>query len=403
MKNKSIIDSWNKTDPDSAAQEHMLENIISRSGEKRMIMHWKPLTAVAAACVILLAGVFVFNRIDTPDQLPDSVSSGKNSNLANQNPESEAGIADLSDEIKGLPVKNFKLSEIELNIAMDRIAFSNFLNFFEYGTSSFVIVKVADTQPVPATGDDMSEKQTSAVKILETVWGDDVPKAIDVTQYLYGGCTGDEATNLLREGGVYLLPLENYKGEYYLNGDLDVLFEIDDQGRIWSHSDYPDFNRYDGEDYQAVTKEIMRISQDDALILATSSFGMAMRGWQLLEVTITSDPEEEKDEYGYIEVVYAARVESTLSGDDPGTKILLHSNTNEDVPLSSGKRYLLFVDNYDGKHYMNPNMLASVEADGTIKNLGGEGSTFAEYNSYTVEEVSKLAHEVTEFLKTFQQ
>ncbi len=409
MKNKKIIDSWNKAEPDSTAQERMLKHIITWSGERRMIMHWKPLATVAAACFVLLAGVFIFNHIDTPDQLPDSISSGENSNTANQDPESEgegaaaADIAVLSDEIKGLPVTNFKMSEIELNTEMDRNVFFNFLNFYEYETDSFVIVKVADTQPVPAAGSDISERQTSTVKVLETVWGDALPEAINITQYLYGGCTGDEATNLLRKDGVYLLPLVKDRGEYYLSGDLDVLFEIDDEGRIWSHSDYPDFNRYDGEDYQAVTNEIMRIAQDDTLMLATSSFGMAMRGWQLLEVTIISDREEEKNEYGYAEVIYTARVESTLSGDEPGTEISLRSDANEDLPLSNGERYLLFADNYDGKHYISSNMLAGVEADGTIQNLGAEGSPFAEYNGCTVEEISGFADEVTEFLKTFQQ
>lgn len=408
MKNKRIIDSWNRIEPDGAAQERMLKHITARSGRRKMMLHWKPFAAVAAACVVLLAGVFLSNRIDTPIQWKNAIPSGENSNPADQNPELEekgpkaVGKADASHEIKGLPVNNFKLSEIELKAEMDRIAFFNFLNFYEYETDSFAIVKVADTQSIPAADSDISEKQVSTVKVLEAVWGDAVPEEINLTQYLYGGCTGDEATNLLRKDGVYLLPLGKNQGEYYLIGDLDVLFEIDDEGQIWSHSDYPDFNRFDGEGYQTVTNEIMRIAQDDTLMLATSGFGMALRGRQLLQVAIVSDREEEKNEYDYVEGVYTARVEGALSGEDPGTEILLRSYGDEKLPLSKGGRYLLFADNYDGKYYINSNMLAEIEADDTIRDLGGERSAFAEYNGRTVEEISGLAYEVTEFLKTLQ-
>ncbi len=404
MKNKNIIDSWNKVEPDKAAQERMLQNIKNKSDKKGMLKHWKAYATVTAACVILLAGVFILNPF-LPDRLSDSDSAGKNSTLADQTKETEnkqVAAADLSDEVKGLSVKDFKLSEISQNMIMDRIAFIQFLNFFEYNTDSFVIVKVATTKAVPASPSDMSGKQSSTVKILETVWGEAVPEVINLTQYLYGGCVGDKATNLLRIGGVYLLPLEKYNGEYYLNGDLDVLFEIDDQGKIWSHSDYADFNRYDGEDYQEVTKEITRISQDEALMLATSSFGMALRDWQLLEVTVLTDSVQEKDEYGYSEAVYSARVESTLSGEEPERELDLRYSGKGDALLKKGERYLLFVDNYEGKHYINSDMSAAVEADGTIKNLGGEGSIFEEYNGYKVEEISKLALKVTEFLSTLQ-
>ncbi len=407
MKNKNMIDSWNKAEPDNAAQERMLQNIMKKSNKKGTFIHWKTYATVTAACVILLASGFILNPLSS-DRLSDSDSTGKNLTLADQTKETEnnevaaADAADLSDEIKGLSVKDFKLSDITQNMMMDRIAFIQFLNFFEYNTDSFVIVKVADTKAVPASSSDMSDRQSSTVKVLETIWGEAAPEVITITQHLYGGCFGDEATNLLRIGGVYLLPLDKYKGEYYLNGDLDVLFEIDDQGKIWSHSDYADFNRYDGGDYKEVTKEIIRISRDDALMLATSGFGMALRGWQLLEVTILTDSIQEKDEYGYSETVYSARVESTLSGEEPESEIDLRFSGEGEVLLKESEQYLLFVDNYEGKHYMNSNMLAAVEADDTIKNLGGEGSTFEEYNGYKVEEISELAHTVTEFLSTLQ-
>lgn len=408
MKNKKIISSWNKVKPDEAAQERMLNTILTGSGRRRKRSQWKPVVTVAAACVVLLAGTYFYNNsnvnlgdnILTPDEKLDQ--ENQNPSSVTDTPSLE-NAAELTDEIKGLPVNNFRLSEMELLVAMDRIAFFNFLDLFKYGTDSFVIVKVAGTQQEGPSSSETRDKQISAVKVLETLWGDTVPETINLTQYLYGGCTGEEATNLLRKDGVYLLPLSEYGGGYYIYGDLDGLFEIDDTGRIWSHSDYSDFNRFDGEDYHAVTVELQRIIQDETLMLAASEFGMAFSGWQLLEVTILSDRSEEKNEYGYAEVVYTAHVEKTLSGGEPGTEITVRSYADEKLSLNRGERYLFFVDNYDEKHYINANMMAGVTAEGTIQDLGGDRSPFADYNGYTVEKLQELADKMMEYQTMEQQ
>lgn len=60
-------------------------------------------------------------------------------------------------------------------------------------------------------------------------------------------CKG--TNNYLKVEGVYLLLIFYYLDEYWVLGDLDVLFEIDDQGKIFSHSSYPEFTKYDGLDY----------------------------------------------------------------------------------------------------------------------------------------------------------
>ena len=63
-----------------------------------------------------------------------------------------------------------------------------------------------------------------------------------------GQLINSEFTNMLKKGGVYLLPLWHWENDVYLiYSDLDVLFEIDDYGLVWSHSIYPDFNRFDGK------------------------------------------------------------------------------------------------------------------------------------------------------------
>ena len=401
MTNKKIIESLNKVEPSDAAQQRMLSN-ITQSGTRRKIPLWRRLASVAAAVVVLITGTLIYGNIYTskhlsnPQQIDESQTSIKpTQTIVDQ--------SELSDEIKGLPVKNFKMSEIEQLTSADRIVFFNFIDFFKYEVDSFAIVKVSNIKLVPAE-DSSREKQISTVNVLETVWGDNIPDTIDITQYLSGGCTGDEVTNLMRQGGVYLLPLiENNSNYYLISGDLDVLFEIDDEGLIWSHSDFDDFNRFDGGEFKIVTDEIKRIIQDETIMLSASRFGMALLSFQLAEITILSEGAEEQNEYGSAEITYTARVERTLSGNDLLGEITIRSYADEALSLNNGERYLLFIDNSEGKHYINTNMISSVDEDGRIKNLSNGKSPFATYNGYAVEKIKELADEVTEYLRLNQE
>ena len=58
----------------------------------------------------------------------------------------------------------------------------------------------------------------------------------------------DEPNNLLRVSGIYVLPLRfsEYWGAYEVVGDLDVLFELDDMGKMVSHSQWEGLNQYNG-------------------------------------------------------------------------------------------------------------------------------------------------------------
>jgi hypothetical protein len=102
--------------------------------------------------------------------------------------------------------------------------------------------------------------QTSIAEHAETIgdvistvqWNDytvSTGSRILIRQILISGCTMDEPNNLLREGSVYLLPVKfnSHRGAYEVVGDLDVLFEFNDEGKIVSHSRFPDLNKYDGE------------------------------------------------------------------------------------------------------------------------------------------------------------
>ncbi|MFT4143265.1 MAG: hypothetical protein QM644_02330 [Mobilitalea sp.] len=408
MKNKKIIDSYNKIEPNSEVKERMLKNIIAASEGKRKVLSWKPFVSAAAA-VVLLSGTLYYTQIYSPNHISNVIQEDKDTTPTDQPPvkgddlSNEVKVDDLSNEVKGLPVKNFTIIDQDSSVSADRIAFFNLINLFENDVNSFVIVKVGEVEKLAAVDKYSSEGQISTVKVLDTIWGEKVPEVIDLQQSLYGGCTGEEETNLLREGGVYLLPLNKYNGSYYLMSDLDVLFEIDNEGLIWSHSAYEDFNRFDGKGYQAVVDEIISITQDDTVMLAASRFGMTLKGFQLAEVTILSEATEEENEYGYAEMVYNAKVESTLSGDELSSEISIRSYADENLILTNGGRYLLFVDNYENKHFINTGMIAQVNEDGKIQNLGDNRGSFNEYNGYTVAEMQGLTDMVMNYLSSNQE
>lgn len=400
MKNKKIIDSYNKIEPNSEAKERMLKNILVAAEGKRKGFNWKPFMSIAAAAVVLLSGTWYYTQIYTPGNVANITQEDKDTTPTNQPP---VNVADLSDEIKGLPVKNFTIIDQEGSFAADRIAFFNLIDLFENNVNSFVIVKVGEIEKLAAVDKYSSEGQISSVKVLDTIWGEEPPEVIDLQQSLYGGCTGEEETNLLREGGVYLLPLNKYNGSYYLMSDLDVLFEIDNEGIIWSHSTYEDFNRFDGKDYQTTVDEIISITKNDTVMLAASRFGTTLNGFQLAEVTILSEATEEEDEYGYAEIVYNAKVERTLSGDDLSSEIAIRSYAGEKLLLTKDIRYLLFIDNYNNKHYINTGMIASVNDEGTINNLGDNRGPFEGYDGYTVAEMQGLTDKVMVYLREHQE
>ncbi len=400
MKNKKIIDSYNKIEPNNEAKERMIKNIVAASEDKRKAFNWKPIVSVAAAAVVLLSGTLYYTQIYSPDHISSIINEDKDTNPANQQP---VNVADLSDEVKGLPVKNFTIIDQDSSVSADRIAFFNLIDLFENNVNSFVIVKVGEIEKLAAVDKYSSEGQISTVKVLDTVWGKETPEVINLQQSLYGGCTGEEETNLLREGGVYLLPLNKYNGSYYLMSDLDVLFEIDNEGLIWSHSTYEDFNRFDGKDYQTVVDEIINITQDDTVMLAASRFGMTLNGFQLAEVTILSDASEEENEYGYAEMVYNAKIESTLSGEKLSNEIAIRSYADEKLMLTKGGRYLLFIDNYNNDHFINTNMMARVNEDGKIQNLGDDRGPFEGYDGYTIADMQGLTDKVMDYIRQNQE
>ena len=378
-----------------------------KKSNKRIIKAFAPL---AACLLILLSGVLLFNKLKPAIIEP----------------------ASLSDEVKGLPVNNFKLSEMKMNVAMCRRPDTNIMDFFRWYLDCFVIVKVTDTQFLKNEEwkfDDRQltydDRQLAHVKVLKNVYGDCDSDDIQIVQYIYGDLIaftydreGGEITkvdgvitNLLRENGVYLLPLWKHKDLYYINGDLDVLFEIDGKGRVYSHSEYKDFNRFDGRRYSRLVAKIKRITGDEKEMLLMSRFGKNMRYDKLIEVVVTSEGQEIKHKHGdyeaediyFTEIVQQARVINNFSMVNIPEEISLFYYDYEDMQLDKDGRYLLFVDKNNGKYHVIDENSALIQTDGTVKCLPSEyKNVFLDYEGHTVGQIKETADEVNQYLKKYK-
>jgi hypothetical protein len=159
----------------------------------------------------------------------------------------------VPDEWRGLATDDFVLREQTDGISADRMVFQTLAELADYADAFAVVPKVHQT------AQDGTTMQTAIAEYSETIgdmlitaqWDDYTVSTggrILIRQRLISGCSMSEPNNLLREGGVYLLPVKFSAdaGAYEVVGDFDVLFELDDEGKIVSHSRFPAFNRYDG-------------------------------------------------------------------------------------------------------------------------------------------------------------
>ena len=157
-------------------------------------------------------------------------------------------------EWRGLPAENFILDgDANGSATSDRIVFQSLDDLADYADAFVLVVSVREVAP------DSDNMQTAIAEYTETIgdhivtrqWDDHTVSTgsrVLIRQRLIGGCTMDEPSNLLRKDGIYVLPLKFNKhlAAYEVVGDLDVLFELDSEGKMLSHSRFPGLNQYDG-------------------------------------------------------------------------------------------------------------------------------------------------------------
>lgn len=434
MKGKDIIDIAVRTEMPN--MEEMRENCIRIATERPTQNHsiWAKRFVPAIACIALLLAVsiayphFVGDR-NLPDETKDNLIV--TSSISTQITET----SEISDNIfRGLPTENFSLADVtnDSTMCMDRIAFDNFGTFFQYGNPYFIIVKVTDTQTLEAEyetervekfGEEFDiqktvipQRQISELQILKNVYGECESESIQITQYnIDHFCLGK--TNLLREDGVYLLPLHQYEGDWSIMGDMDVLFEIDDEGIVWSHSDWYEFNKYDGKNVEYFISVLENMFSDDDFLLANSPFAKTLQNWTLADIEILSVSDEKFTDFGYditysyLDYEYTANEVFSVPryGNAPPIKNIEYITVYADsgISLSVGKRYLIFLDRYiNSLSYDNnnnkvdeiviridSNMIAEINDDNTITAIGD--SVFAPYNGYTINDMRDLVSRIS--------
>lgn len=323
--------------------EHLKENSIKKATEKRAVKQHSVMVKrfiPAAACLaILLVISIVSPHIINGDFTPNTTSGDKN------NPTVELAM-------RGLPVENFNLADLEINnLTMKRIVLTSFGDILKWATC-FAVVKVNDIQSIKANGFNSFGTQVSNLTVLQGVYGCgdfSEPFHIKISQSIIKNhfCLG--TTNLLRKDGVYLLPLKKTDDQWYIIGAMDVLFEIDDKGKVWSHSDFEDFNRHDGKSIDAFIKDLSNMFSDEDFMLANSPFAATLRGQILADITINSEKEVSVNQYGetyfnyefaFNEILYDPNhiYSATLS---KTRRLTFYAKEKYTIPLIAGKRYLL--------------------------------------------------------------
>jgi hypothetical protein len=255
------------------------DTLVERAGLKNKVsqkkkMVWLKWALPAAACLVIavaIAAPAILKQIPTIFVTPggggDVGSGGK---VPSAIISGDKSTFDGLDSILGLPTSGYTWDEGE-GVMSDRMATNELrLLMREFDSHDpdvktvFAIVGVNSAEPFneirAAYG--ASKGQLAECDVLSDFFGDEinppVNTLIQIRQFLYGGCTSDEETNLLRVGGVYVLPLINWQNEDFwtVYGDLDCLFEVDDTGMIQSHSQYKQLNKYDGQPLAALWKDI---------------------------------------------------------------------------------------------------------------------------------------------------
>ncbi len=199
------------------------------------------------------------------------------------------------------------------------------------------------------------------------------------------------------------MPLKQSDDDWYVIGDMDVLFEVDDKGRVWSHSAYEDFNQYDGQDVDKFIGELQTLISNDDFLLANSPFSSTLQSWTLADITVTDKSGALSDEYGEY-YNYSFSVNEVLSvptnpnSDRLGAmgNIMVYAD-DAAIKLTPGSRYLLCLDCFEGIINANARMIAEIKNDGAIKVIPADDnnsrlgfSVFTPYDGYTVDEIKDL-------------
>ncbi len=360
----------------------------------------KQIWASSAVSLCLLAGIGIGIR----NVMPKPPGIPQNSDPSGHH----AQIVDTS--LTGLEVENFKLSDIQTG-ETDRHQAKKLSDFFldPFVPDVLVYVRVLDTEQWEDKTDRYTIwNQTSSARVIEKVWCkyEDIPENIVIEQSLSGGCMGDEKTNMVRKGGVYLLPLMKDEADekWHVSFDLDVLFEVDNEGRIWSHSSFEKFRLYDGKDAEVLSDDIAAMTSDENFSSAITPLGQMVVNWgergTLAEVTISA-AESAEDIGGFSCYQYTFGEFRPLSPtNNPNVGAISYTDSNP--MLEAGSRYLIMLDYSENGPYIEKNNAARINEDRTISPVSsGSRHAFVLLDGYTVEQITESIEQAVAWRNAF--
>lgn len=365
----------------------------------------KKLFLSSAISLYLLAVVSIgaLNLAPNPLDIPQDSDTSLNSNSQQ--------TGDIL--LKGLVVENFKVSDIQTQTGVEasRLGAMKLSDFFQYSYAPdmFVFVRILNTEQWEDKNDNhITLKQTSSAIVIEKVWSknENVPENIVIEQSLNGGYMGDEKNNMLRKDGVYLLPLmkdkENEK--WYVNFDLDVLFEVDNEGKIWSHSSFEKFNVYDGKDANVLSEDIIHMTSNENFSSATTLLGQMVVNWGdvgvLAEVTIAT-VERTEDKFGFACYKYTFDEFIPLLTSN-NRNIGAISYTASNTVLEVGSKYLIMLDYSENGPYIENRRVAKINEDRTISPISNDSrNIFALFDDCTIEQITESAEKAIAWRNEF--
>lgn len=313
--------------------------------------------------------------------------------------------------IRGLAVEPYQLSNKNDNPLVDRSVARKLSDFFSRSLppDAFAFIRVIETnQYVDKTNHYRPYYQESDVEVILTIWStpSSLPKELEIVQSLNSGFSLDDKTILLRKNGVYLLPLikDEKEEKWHICFDLDVLFEVDNEGKIWSHSQSEKLCYYDGKEAGELADEISSMTSNENFLSAITDFGQTIRDTYdtgvLASVKVSNvaktGSKDDTEQYQY-----------TFSEFDPVLEtdkqnIGACSYAGLDVVMKTGLKYLALLHYSDGDPSVVRYQTARIQDNGTISPANDEEyNIFIPYYGYTVEQIKQEAEKAILWEKEF--
>jgi hypothetical protein len=391
--------------------------------------HFKIIAPAAAACLIIAFAAFaqpwysdnraavpphetpitspaISEPADTPTA-PNTASSPATDVTAPSTETSAGGTQSQPPDrfgFVGLPTRNLCLSAARnINVGNGaRAPQTRLTDFFVLGgnhLSAFVFVRVTDARIEPYGN--TAQRQIANVEILETVWNcsGNLPQTLTVYQGVWEASEDrhtSEPVSLLREGGVYLLTLiyspwfqQLWGTDYWeINGfSHDVLFEVGDNGNVWSHSPHRGLNRFNNRPASELAEAIRDITRGEHFDVILDSFATRSQ-YSLVEVTVMSNNLRQTDFYGNVYDSVTLRVNHVhYTPHDCGHERRWRPFAGEVTEgnfasgqLAAGERFLMLVESHTGqvitqdssvvRHIaVSPEGIARINADGRITQI----------------------------------